>query len=812
MVSQALAASRGPLPPETLRIIFRELMSGSRSLQRTIHVACLGPKYSYSHLAAVAKFGEAVEHVPVGSIAAVFEEVNRRHVEFGLVPLENSTDGRVADTLDMFVKLPNIKIRAEVRLRIHHCLLGRCEWGQVRRVYSKSQALSQCRNWLGKNLPQATKVEVVSTAAAAELAQREEFAAAVASRAAASPTGLNVLAENIEDQPHNVTRFAVIGDRAEERTGRDKTALMIRLPNQAGSLARTISPFEKFGVNMTWIESFPIPGPIVKGDDTNPSYLFFIDVEGHQNDPAVRQAIETVRKAMRTDRHHRVLSAQRVHRILTPAGCGMAEKGKIHGRPAVVMGGYRRSHSDGRGATRAGSVIERHGLVRPGPERPVVEQGERSLPPEITEAGALRGGPDPGRSPPAANDWNPHYLQGKAYFVQGNYDDALTELEQNVAECDGIDFESMSRQNAYFDHISNSIPRMGQNPHEFIRASNLQWVAAVMAAQGRYDPAETRFFEMANYGEKCWPGRLSTYEGCACQGLAFLLAARGRYAQAADRYRFALAQIEGNEVQIGLPPAPCVAMILVALADVELARGRAGAAEQCIRRAEHVQEAEHQLGMGPAPLDRAALLTVSAQLRQCQLRYSEGYDLYTEALRLIQNIRQEHPLTGYCLEGLGEIDLARGRLDESAEHFRESYDVRRSALGESHRQVAYSLDGLARVAVAKGNHEEAESLFKDATTILTRALGPAHPDVIAIAEHQKRNDDHRARPNDDATKHSVRFLAIPTFLTLGWQVLHIGKDWRIVEGNIRRREAKEAKAARRAMVSAQAATAGRNGR
>ncbi len=286
----------GPLPADTLRIIFRELMSGSRSLQRTIKVAYLGPKHSYSHLAAVAKFGEAAVHVPVGSIAAVFEDVNRRHVEFGLVPLENSTDGRVADTLDMFVKLPNIMIRAEVRLRIHHCLLGRSDWGQIRRVYSKSQALSQCRNWLGKNLPQATKVEVVSTAAAAELAQREDFAAAVASRSAASAYHLNILAENIEDQPHNVTRFAVIGDHAEERTGRDKTALMIRLPNQSGSLARTIAPFEKLGVNMTWIESFPIPGPVIKGNDTNPSYLFFVDVEGHQSDPPVHQAIEAIRK------------------------------------------------------------------------------------------------------------------------------------------------------------------------------------------------------------------------------------------------------------------------------------------------------------------------------------------------------------------------------------------------------------------------------------------------------------------------------------------------------------------------------------
>jgi chorismate mutase/prephenate dehydratase len=293
VISRALSASQGPLPVETLRLIFRELMSGSRALQRSLRVACLGPKYSYSYLAAVAKFGEAVEHVPVGSIAAVFEEVNRRHVQFGIVPLENSTDGRIADTLEMFIKLPNLKIRAEIRLRIHHCLLGRCEWSQVRRVYSKSQALSQCRNWLGKNLPHAAKVEVVSTAAAAELAQREEFAAAVASRPAAQAYRLNLLAENIEDQVHNVTRFAVIAEAAEQRTGKDKTTLMLRLPNQIGSLVKTIAPFEKFGVNLTWIESFPLPNA---PGDNNPSYLFFMDIEGHVNDAAVQRALEAVRK------------------------------------------------------------------------------------------------------------------------------------------------------------------------------------------------------------------------------------------------------------------------------------------------------------------------------------------------------------------------------------------------------------------------------------------------------------------------------------------------------------------------------------
>jgi chorismate mutase/prephenate dehydratase len=256
-------------------------------------VACLGPKYSYSHLAAVARFGQAVEHVPVGSIAAVFEEVNRRHVQFGLVPLENSTDGRIADTLDMFVKTPGLKIRAEVKLRVRHCLLGKCEQGMIRRVYSKAQALSQCRYWLGKNLPQATLIEVVSTAAAAEFAQREPYAAAIASRAAGEAYGLNVVASNIEDQSNNVTRFAVIAERPEQRTGNDKTTMIIRLSNESGSLVEAIAPFKKNGVNMTWIESFPTPEAPA---ERNPMYLFFVDVEGNQADPKVKLAIEQARK------------------------------------------------------------------------------------------------------------------------------------------------------------------------------------------------------------------------------------------------------------------------------------------------------------------------------------------------------------------------------------------------------------------------------------------------------------------------------------------------------------------------------------
>ena len=293
VLARAVAAHKGPLPVETLRLIFRELMSGSRSIQRTLRVACLGPKYSYSYLAAVAKFGNAVEHVPVGSISAVFEEVNRRHVQFGLVPIENSTDGRIADTLDMFTRLPNLKIRAEVRLRIHHCLLGKGEWAKIRRVYSKSQALSQCRHWLGKNLPDAQLIEAVSTSHAAEFAQRDDTSAAIAGHPAAMAYGLQVLAENIEDQAHNVTRFAVISEQAESRTGRDKTTLLLRVPNRPGSLAKILAIFEKANLNLTMIESFP-SGESALGAD--PAYFFFLDIDGHAEDDLLKKAIDLLRK------------------------------------------------------------------------------------------------------------------------------------------------------------------------------------------------------------------------------------------------------------------------------------------------------------------------------------------------------------------------------------------------------------------------------------------------------------------------------------------------------------------------------------
>ena len=184
---------------------------------KILRVAYLGPAYTYSHLAAIHRFGQSVELVPVATIQAVFEEVNRRHADFGIVPVENSTDGRVADTLDMFTRLP-VKICGEVQMRIHHNLLGRSPRDEVREVYSRPQALSQCRNWLAKHLPGARTIEVTSTTTAAQLAQEKPGAAAIASVQAGIHYGLDVLAADIEDQSGNLTRFAVIGEETGPRT------------------------------------------------------------------------------------------------------------------------------------------------------------------------------------------------------------------------------------------------------------------------------------------------------------------------------------------------------------------------------------------------------------------------------------------------------------------------------------------------------------------------------------------------------------------------------------------------------------------
>lgn len=278
----------GPLPTRCIRAMLREVASGCRALVREPRIVLLGPLYSFSHLAAIHRFGQSVEFVPVGTIAAVFEEVHRKQADFGLVPIENSTDGRVTDTLDMFTRM-RVRICGEVELRIHHMLLGKCPRREVREVYSKPQALSQCRNWLAKHLPSARTIEVTSTTTAAQLAGEKPGAAAIASLQAGIHYGLEVLAENIEDNPTNTTRFAVIGDHICERTGNDRTAVLFQVEHRPGALAEAMMIFKRNKLNLTWIESFPIRG-------SNRGYLFFVEMEGHETDAHFRRAVESLEK------------------------------------------------------------------------------------------------------------------------------------------------------------------------------------------------------------------------------------------------------------------------------------------------------------------------------------------------------------------------------------------------------------------------------------------------------------------------------------------------------------------------------------
>ena len=290
----AAAAGEVALPQTCVQALLREVASGCRRLIREPRIAFLGPLYSFSHLAAIHRFGQSVQLVPVGSIAAVFEEVHRKQSDFGLAPIENSTDGRVADTLDMFTRM-RVRICGEVELRIHHSLLGKCQRTDVREVYSKPQALSQCRNWLAKHLPSARTIEVTSTSTAAQLASEKPGAAAIASVQAGVRYGLDVLAENIEDNPFNTTRFAVIGDHPSPRTGNDRTAVLFQMEHRPGTLADAMMIFKRAKLNLTWIESFPLPGP-------ERGYLFFVEMEAHETDARCRRAMAALgRKALRLE-------------------------------------------------------------------------------------------------------------------------------------------------------------------------------------------------------------------------------------------------------------------------------------------------------------------------------------------------------------------------------------------------------------------------------------------------------------------------------------------------------------------------------
>lgn len=273
------------LQPEVIRHWLTHVRSVCHSAAGdTDAIAYLGPIYSYSYLAAVKHFGLAANLVPVVTIAAAFEEVTRGQSQFAVVPIENSTDGRVVDTLGMFARSP-AQICGEVMLPIHHCLLGLCSRREIVEVQSKPQALSQCRRWLTEHLPNARLVEVSSTAAAAAEAALKPGVAAIASLEAGIHHQLQIIDENIEDNSQNVTRFVIIGNRQSPPSQNDKTSLMFQLEHRPGALASAMVIFQQANVNLTWIESFPLPG--------RPNeYLFFVELDGHRAQPHVQAAID----------------------------------------------------------------------------------------------------------------------------------------------------------------------------------------------------------------------------------------------------------------------------------------------------------------------------------------------------------------------------------------------------------------------------------------------------------------------------------------------------------------------------------------
>jgi len=285
VLERVVAANKGPLAEAAIVAVWKELMSASLALEKALKVAYLGPEGSFSHLAALEKFGRSVQLVPVRDIAAVFDNVARASVDYGIVPYENTTGGAVRDTMECFLWVQGpVKIRAEMALPVHHHLLSKTDLAKAAKVYSKAQVFDQCRQWLTQNLPRADRVAVGSTTEAALLASRVEGTAAIASNLAAELYGLRILASAIEDNPQNQTRFLILGRETGKPTGRDKTCLLFSTVHKAGALVEVLEIFRRYGINMTKIESHPSPSKTWE-------YCFFVDIEGHADDDIVRKAL-----------------------------------------------------------------------------------------------------------------------------------------------------------------------------------------------------------------------------------------------------------------------------------------------------------------------------------------------------------------------------------------------------------------------------------------------------------------------------------------------------------------------------------------
>ena len=294
-IAERLAAENpGPFPTEAIRNVFQEIFSACLTLERRVRVAYLGPEGTFSHMAVKQQFGLSARATPIGTIPAVFEEVARGNADFGVVPVENTTEGGIIHTFDTFLD-SDLKISAEIALEVHMCLLARAglELSEIERVYSIPVAAGQCKRWLAAHLPRATVVESRSTAEGARLARDDARGAAVGAEIAARLYDLVVARRNIEDSPHNMTRFLIVGREQADRTGRDKTSLLLVTRDEPGILFKVLGAFASRGINMGKIESRP--------SGKRPwEYVFFVDVDGHESDPLVAAALAEVRQGCET--------------------------------------------------------------------------------------------------------------------------------------------------------------------------------------------------------------------------------------------------------------------------------------------------------------------------------------------------------------------------------------------------------------------------------------------------------------------------------------------------------------------------------
>jgi chorismate mutase/prephenate dehydratase len=300
VLSKVIGMSKGPLPDRSVEAVYREIMSGSFALEQPLRIGYLGPEGSHSHVAAARHFGSSVEFDDLQSVEGVFSEVARGHVDYGLVPIENSIHGGVAETLDAFMACAGrVHVYAEAQLEVHHALAANCAPRQVRRIYSKPEVFSQCRNWLATQYPGIELVATASSSFAMRMITEESAAksgrkgsAAIGTTLAADLYGVNVLFKGIEDHPHNITRFHVISRQQAERSGHDKTSILFSTLNKPGALASVLSDFHRAGVNLTHIDKRP-------GGRTNWQYTFFIDAEGHQEDAPMKRAIALAKRHCR---------------------------------------------------------------------------------------------------------------------------------------------------------------------------------------------------------------------------------------------------------------------------------------------------------------------------------------------------------------------------------------------------------------------------------------------------------------------------------------------------------------------------------